>query len=71
MTHWTRTKPTVPGWYWWCNVKIEARLIQIILGPMDNQLWLKLAEASYIPLAKADGEWSSEAIELPINKEGE
>ena len=83
MTHWTRTRPTVPGWYWWRRPNHQADLGRVF-GPSQGLLfelfhdgdgpsavsncWEDTEWAGPL-LPPADGEWSSEAMEVPVNKE--
>ena len=60
MTHWTRTRPMVPGWYWWRAAK-DAPAGLVLLK--DNGL-CQLHGVGYF-VQHESGEWSSEAIEMP------
>ena len=64
---WTRTKPSVPGWYWWREEEdYELSVVHVYHLGDGSPLYV---EAYGWLDGMPDGEWSSEAMEVPVNKE--
>jgi hypothetical protein len=56
---WTRTRPTVPGLYWFRARKCKASIVEIVLSPAGFPNMVTLGTDQYSPYYyESDGEWA-------------
>lgn len=59
--HWTTTKPSSPGWYWWKDENGEQRQFHLQRGWGGMLLWYREGHG-WVPITNY-GEWSSKPID--------